>query len=106
PRVSRRRRKERVMAIYRMGIDPGSSGGIAVIVNDRLSAHNAEIGDADEVRLLKLKDATERDVFNFIAEFTRLDVCAVIERVSSTPQMGVVSAFTFGKSYGFLRGAL
>jgi hypothetical protein len=31
---------------------------------------------------------------------------AVIEFVHSSPQMGVKSAFTFGRSYGFLRGCL
>ena len=31
---------------------------------------------------------------------------AYIEKVSSSPQMGVTSAFTFGRGYGFLRGLL
>ena len=31
---------------------------------------------------------------------------AVLERVSASPQMGVTSAFTFGKGYGGLRMAL
>ena len=31
---------------------------------------------------------------------------AYIEKVGATPQMGVVSAFTFGRSYGWLLGVL
>lgn len=32
-------------------------------------------------------------------------ICAYIERVSSSPQMGVVSAFTFGRGVGNLEAA-
>lgn len=75
-----------------MGIDPGKSGGIARI-------------HGDGVFWCKL-DATEGDIIGWLRTYD-LDGCyAVIERVSSSPQMGVTSAFTFGRSYGFLRGCL
>lgn len=79
----------------RIGVDPGKSGSIAAIDDERRSV------------TLKLKDATERDVIEWLTTVVDLTgAAAVIERVSSSPQMGVVSAFTFGKSYGFLRGVL
>jgi hypothetical protein len=84
------------MPIY-IGIDPGVGGGIAAI------------GDGEQYvgpPRLKLKDATEHDIAAWLA-YINVDVpFAVIEAVSSSPQMGVVSAFTFGRSYGFLRGLL
>ena len=72
------------------GIDPGVSGGIAVCNEySRVS--------------FKLKDATEADIAAFLSQPANF---AFIERVSSSPQMGVVSAFTFGRGYGLLRGLL
>lgn len=80
------------------GIDPGVGGGIAC-VGDGEQFHG---GTAK----LKLKDATEADVVEWMRYVNVDEACAVIERVSSSPQMGVVSSFTFGRSYGFLRGVL
>ena len=87
-----------------LGIDPGKSGGIAVI------GHDGAVID------YCLKNKTERDIFGFMATI-RWNSCfqgdadsrqffAVVERVSSSPQMGVKSAFTFGQGYGYLRGVL
>jgi Holliday junction resolvasome RuvABC endonuclease subunit len=88
-----------------IGIDPGEGGGIAVIemlddkagsyVQDRVLSH---------VFTHKLKGATERDVWHMLAGVE--PGFAIIEQVHSSPQMGVCSSFTFGKSYGFLRGIL
>lgn len=83
------------MATAFLGIDPGASGGMAAI-NDSGSV----------VSVIKLA-STECDIAAWIRDASRYDrAFAVIERVSSSPQMGVVSAFTFGRSYGFLRGCL
>ena len=79
---------------WNIGVDPGNSGAlVAVSITGR-------------VQELRSKDATERDVMDFLRPLANEGASAVIERVSSSPQMGVVSAFTFGRSYGFLRGAL
>ena len=89
-----------------IGIDPGGSGGIAIIgyarsyIADRRGPKIPPL----EFTTHKFKDATERDVWYMLAG---LDPgFAVIEAVHSSPQMGVKSSFTFGKSYGFLRGIL
>jgi Holliday junction resolvasome RuvABC endonuclease subunit len=61
------------------------------------------------VQKFPLKDKTEADISQWLwglNEGTNDRYAAVIEKVSSSPQMGVVSAFTFGRSYGFLRGVL
>jgi len=79
-----------------LGIDPGVAGGIAVL--------NA---DGSLSRAVPMPE-TERDLIDLfvkVVEDSR-DVHAMIERVYSSPQMGVASAFTFGKGYGALLMAL
>lgn len=81
-----------------IGIDPGASGAICAIYPNGRSC--------DFVKLSE----TEADIANQLfmySEYNELDDgFAYIERVHSSPQMGVTSAFSFGKSYGFLRGLL
>jgi hypothetical protein len=78
-----------------IGIDPGVAGGIAML------------NDAGEIVAAVKMPATEHDVFAFLCESLGEEPArAVLERVSSSPQMGVVSAFTFGRGYGALRMAL
>lgn len=79
-----------------IGIDPGKLGGIAVLE------------DTGRIDLLKLQTATEADVVSFLEEAKARagGTHAMIERVRSSPQMGVTSAFTFGCGYGTLKGIL
>lgn len=81
-----------------IGIDPGGSGGFAWRNTERPSHF------ADATKL----PATESDTAALLRQLRddNETVMAYLERVGSTPQMGVTSAFTFGKSYGFLRGTL
>ena len=81
-----------------MGIDPGQSGGIAVI---------SEIGEA----WLERMPQTERDTSDAVTMWTNQDnvgtsIQALIERVHSMPKQGVSSTFKFGQNYGFLRACL
>lgn len=84
-----------------IGIDPGSSGCIAVI---------DEHGKPCE--RLRLKDVSEHEISTFLAgtmddASDNLElIFAMVEQVSSSPQMGVCSAFTFGESFGALKMAL
>ena len=73
-----------------IGIDPGASGGAAVIDDA-----GTWLGD------LAFDGASSTDLLVFLREFqARGQARAVIERVASSPQMGVKSAFSFGQSYG------
>jgi len=82
------------MSEWIIGIDPGKSGSI--VVNRAGDCYTASLGKM-----------TEQDVATWLADHYAAGVdFAYIERVSSSPQMGVKSAFTFGQSYGFLRGCL
>ena len=88
--LERERELERMIHI---GIDPGVNGGIAMLAED----------SGRVIGTWKMP-STERDLIDM------LDVMepahATLERVSASPQMGVVSAFTFGKGYGGLMMAL
>lgn len=79
------------------GLDPGRSGGIAVL--------NAS-GDVLKVSPMP---ATEHDLLHWLIDVLPLAPArryATVERVSASPQMGVVSAFSFGRGYGSLLMAL
>lgn len=74
-----------------IGIDPGLSGGIAVIRHGIV------------MTAVKTPE-TAKDLFDLLTEND--DASAVfIEKVGATPQMGTVSAFKFGQSVGELRMA-
>src|SRR3970040_1415667 len=75
-----------------VGVDPGQSGGIAAIGLNFVEAFSMP--------------ATERDVYDLIAEYAPNVQHCFIESVHSFPGQGVASSFTFGKGYGFLRGVL
>lgn len=86
-----------------IGIDPGVGGGIAMV------------DDEGRVILSMKMPATDRDVFDsFVSHLpakavealNRREVRAVLEKAQASPQMGVVSAFTYGRGYGALRMAL
>lgn len=101
-----------------IGIDPGGSGGIALL------------REGEDAQAFKMPD-TERDVWCVLRDLTRVEalhdladffgkgglpapklppvdpLCfALIEQVSSMPGQGVASTFKFGRSYGSLRMAL
>lgn len=79
--------------IAHIGIDPGQSGGIAVIYvpTDFVAGKMGE---------------TERDTAAMLTFPPFMQCFAWIERVHSMPKQGVASSFKFGQSYGFLRGLL
>jgi crossover junction endodeoxyribonuclease RuvC len=75
-----------------IGIDPGKSGAIAI----------AKGSDWTVIRL----NQTEHDIAGQLSQAMGFPSIAVVEKVHSSPQMGVKSAFTFGESFGFLKGLL
>ena len=83
----RRRAQPKSYTRY-IGIDPGKSGGIAMIQNYRINYF--------------VMPETERDIWDIFQAYSQGTIRAVIEKVTSSPQMGVTSSFTFGKGYGAL----
>ena len=78
-----------------LGIDPGKAGGIALVWDD-----------AQKYEAWKIPES-ERALWDILNNHVRqYTLFAMIEKVHSSPQMGVRSAFSFGRSYGTLRGML
>lgn len=94
-----------------IGIDPGVSGGIAVLSHDGgiISAMKMPETDRD---ILDALNIAGRRAEAFIGRAPRERVCGVIEKVNPGvfgrpgAKMGVVSAFTFGGGYRALKMAL
>jgi hypothetical protein len=81
-----------------IGLDPGTNGGIAWIVDGKPCAE-------------KMPD-TLQDLWELIVSISMNAGCggtgihAYLEQVYSSPQQGVKSAFTFGNGFGHLEMAL
>jgi hypothetical protein len=89
------------MSRITIGIDVGASGAIAWI-DERGKSCVEKMPDT-------LQDLWEliRDITNFPrSAIDGRKYKAYIEQVSSSPQMGVVSSFSFGRGYGNLEMAL
>ena len=80
-----------------LGIDPGTSGGVAFIYTHKGVWHVAHAGKCPE---------TIQDMVTILRCHGGVNPQAVLERVHSMPGQGVVSVFTFGRNYGRWEGAL
>ena len=75
-----------------LGIDPGASGGFGLVGDGFAEAHPMP--------------STMKDVSDLLDDLKPEIKFAIIERVHSSPQMGVKSAFSFGMNNGMLRAML
>ncbi len=82
--------------MYYIGIDPGVSGGAALL--DAGGQH---------VDAFKFKGMTDHDIAEALLEWAGFgDIHCLIEKVHSMPKQGVKSMFSFGRNFGFLIGCL
>ena len=91
--MSPRKKGEVQVEHFWIGVDPGKSGGAAL-----MDAENGEI-----VSTIKFTES-ERDIHEWFLAINTAH--AVIEKVHSMPRQGVRSMFTFGQQYGFCRAML
>lgn len=90
---------------YYLGVDPGVTGGLALLMHDGtalswLSMPDGEAGIVMGVRKL-MDTARARHTVGDLMRFH-----GIVERVHASPQMGVSSAFTFGRNKGAVLAAL
>jgi crossover junction endodeoxyribonuclease RuvC len=89
------------MILAMIGIDIGANG--AAVFMD----YTGNVLD-----VLEFSKATEHDISNTFAEWfstaisLESKVMAYVEKVHAMPKQGVSSVFTFGESFGFIRGLL
>ena len=87
-----------------IGIDPGLSGGIAVLENNKVKKifdmpvmaegkkNKRQLNSAQLVKLLRDNYSDQEEVL------------VVVEQVNAMPGQGVTSMFNFGQSFGILKG--
>lgn len=78
-----------------IGIDPGKSGGIALIDLERCISSTEPYSDQ---ALIKLCADVSQDSYKY-------SICC-LEKVGAMPGQGVVSMFSFGQSVGYIKGVL
>lgn len=82
-----------------IGIDPGKSGGYAVINHEEFGKGTVFARPMDEKSLV--------DDMRFISEaFSANEIRCCLEKVGAMPGQGVTSMFSFGTGYGFIQGVL
>ena len=88
-----------------IGIDPGLTGGIAI-----LDSRNKELIRVEDMPIIPeggKKKVSGHGLMKIIGGYTRQDVQMVyLEKVGARPGQGVVSMFNFGRSYGAIESAV
>lgn len=91
---------------YVIGIDPGNKGAIAVLT---VLGELVEVWDMPTLEMKVGKAIKTRISAELLAQELRnwdnVHAC-YMEAVSSSPQMGVSSAFAFGEGFGIVKGVL
>lgn len=81
-----------------IGIDPGSMGGLAFILNRKI------------VKVIPMplagKEVDAYAISDMIDEYTNHDIVACIEKVGAMPGQGVTSMFNFGYVTGMMYGIM
>lgn len=80
--------------MYCLGVDPGESGAAVLLRGRKI------------VEMLRFKKCTEQEMATWFLGIAALKPIGALEKVRSSPQMGVTSSFTFGWNYGLLRGLM
>ena len=87
-----------------VGIDPGLSGAIAILENNKVlnifdmpvmaegKKNKRQLNSAQLVKIIK--DSTKPDV----------EIAVVVEQVNAMPGQGVTSMFNFGQTFGAIKG--
>lgn len=92
---------------YIIGIDPGLDGAIAIL---NKNGELVEVFDMPTVEVKVGKSMKRRVSPELLTQELRgkweMVDAAWVEQVASSPQMGVSSAFSFGESYGVIKGVL
>ncbi len=89
-----------------IGIDPGISGAICFMEDDKIINVIEMPSMADGKKNKKQVNGSQ--VFNEISKYIKnkelINIKVIIEHVSAMPGQGVTSMFNFGQSFGILKG--
>ena len=86
-----------------LGIDPGKSGGLAVVSREINSL--PKIIFAKKMPTLHINNKKIIDILTIKTQLNLIKIdISVIEKVHAMPRQGVTSSFQFGRSYGAIEG--
>jgi crossover junction endodeoxyribonuclease RuvC len=93
--------------MYYIGVDPGKSGGIAIITEDGVKAVTPMIIAGKDIDLASTANWVESNTVRDVEMWERpkYAIC-YIEKVSAMPKQGVTSMFNFGFSTGAIHGVI
>lgn len=80
------------------GIDPGSTGAISIITFEGIPY-------IPKVEINKMSEGIE-GIHSILRDCFNINSWVVCEAVHSSPQMGVSTAFKFGRNFGWIEGIL
>ena len=83
-----------------IGVDPGATGGFAVIMVDGAD------GERVDTAVGAMEDGCFFRTMRAVADDRLIDKFAIVEQVGSMPKQGVASTFKLGKQAGLIEGAL
>ena len=87
-----------------IGIDPGLSGGIAVLENNRvLSIFDMPVMSEGKKNKRQLNSAQLVTLIKKNIKSVE-DVAVIVEQVNAMPGQGVTSMFNFGQTFGAIKG--
>lgn len=87
-----------------IGIDPGLSGGVGIINDDKAAAY---VFDTPVAEVDSKRKYLARAMALLLGPFAdREDVLCVLENVHSMPKQGVASSFCFGEGKGMWEGII
>ena len=90
-----------------LGIDPGLEGALSYIDGERAILVCSSLPFYEKTSSTKkTKKFIDQYELASILKKNKLPDYAYIEQVASSPQMGVVSSFSFGEGYGKVQGVL
>jgi crossover junction endodeoxyribonuclease RuvC len=87
-----------------IGIDPGLSGGIAVLENNKvIDMFDMPVMSEGKKNKRQLNSA---QLVKLIKENIKIDdeIAVVVEQVNAMPGQGVTSMFNFGQTFGAIKG--
>jgi len=84
-----------------IGIDPGITGAIATVNQDKLIITLADLPTYTATKSKKQLNAAE---LTNMMKSTNIEAKVYIEKVGAMPKQGVVSMFNFGKTCGIIEG--
>jgi crossover junction endodeoxyribonuclease RuvC len=91
---------------YVIGVDPGLSGGIAILKPNKELYDIYDIPQCPKSANKNWVDANKLHSILYNLKQETTDIIAIIEQVHSMPGQGVASMFTFGEGLGCIRGVL